>query len=172
MDEYKCPECGQPLLRVRRSASSPLNEEQFDAVKAGDYVCEVCRGTRGKSGMRYYWKHEIEAEMPTTEEEDDTAALKAELERVRAMSERRRKALKEHVLECAYWKEFTEDLKVIRDDLNKKVEEKLDALKKAFTYGDATNTHLDILDWLYEHGIPKEEYSTWGRNRAIVREEG
>ena len=39
-------------------------------------------------------------------------------------------------------------------------------LKEIFTYGDATNTHLDILDYLNYLGVSKSEYSKWGRNAS------
>lgn len=60
MIKYNCPECKHPLCRVVQSHSGKLNQDQFDAVKAGDYVCEAgCRGGRGKSGLRYYWEREL-----------------------------------------------------------------------------------------------------------------
>lgn len=39
-------------------------------------------------------------------------------------------------------------------------------LKEVFTYGDATNTHLDILKHLYASNIPESEFITWGRNAS------
>ena len=39
----------------------------------------------------------------------------------------------------------------------------ISVLKRVFTYGNATDTHLAILDYLFENGIPKSEYETWGR---------
>lgn len=39
-------------------------------------------------------------------------------------------------------------------------------LKKVFTYGNATNTHLDILDYLNHLGVSKSEYSKWGHNAS------
>jgi len=60
MSEYKCPECGNLLFIVRQDEHSMLNQYQFDAIKAGDYVCEAgCKGKRSKSGLRYYWKSEL-----------------------------------------------------------------------------------------------------------------
>ena len=47
-------------------------------------------------------------------------------------------------------------------------ENNIDCLKKVFTYGDATNTHLDILDYLNSIGISKDEYSKWGQNKEKV----
>jgi predicted RNA-binding Zn-ribbon protein involved in translation (DUF1610 family) len=59
MQEFLCPKCGKLLKRVRQSAYSMLNRDQFDSVKAGDYYCDSCKGERGKDGMRYFWKHEL-----------------------------------------------------------------------------------------------------------------
>lgn len=58
---FKCPSCGAPLYRVRQSSGSYLNADQFDAVRAGDWYCDKCSGTRGASGYRYYWNSEIAA---------------------------------------------------------------------------------------------------------------
>ena len=38
------------------------NSYQFDAVKAGDWYCIVCRGDRAESGFRYFWNRELSAE--------------------------------------------------------------------------------------------------------------
>ena len=43
-------------------------------------------------------------------------------------------------------------------------EKEINCLKKVFTYGNATDTHIDILGYLYSIGISKDEYSKWGRN--------
>jgi hypothetical protein len=57
---YKCPKCGKPLTRVRQREPKMLNDEQFDSMKAGDYVCEAgCKGNRGISGLLYFWEHEL-----------------------------------------------------------------------------------------------------------------
>jgi hypothetical protein len=42
----------------------------------------------------------------------------------------------------------------------------IEVLKRVFSYGDATTTHLNILDYLNEKGIPIEEYKTWGTKNA------
>lgn len=42
----------------------------------------------------------------------------------------------------------------------------IETLKELFTYGDATNTYLDIFDYLRQAGISEAEYSTWGKNRS------
>ncbi len=56
---YNCPDCNNKLEKVIQSENSPLNKEQFDSVRAGDYFCRICPGTRGKSGFRYYWGYEL-----------------------------------------------------------------------------------------------------------------
>ncbi len=60
MGEYNCPECCNPLEPVVYPANSPLNFDQWSAIRAGDYVCNTCPGDRGKSGKRYFWKSELE----------------------------------------------------------------------------------------------------------------
>ncbi len=56
----KCPRCGGPLIAVRQSANSPLNADQFDAVKAGDYYCPSCPSNdRGHTPLCYWWEHEL-----------------------------------------------------------------------------------------------------------------
>lgn len=57
---YKCPECDKILKPVVQRIGSWMNEEQFDAVKAGDYYCQDCKGDRGNTGFRYYWKIELD----------------------------------------------------------------------------------------------------------------
>ncbi len=57
---FKCPDCGKPLEKVRQSATSPLNAEQFDAMKAGDFFCDACPSNeRGNAQLRYFWKREL-----------------------------------------------------------------------------------------------------------------
>jgi len=38
-------------------------------------------------------------------------------------------------------------------------------LKKVFKYGDATTTHLNILNLLNALGVPKEEYTKWNKSK-------
>lgn len=60
--ERKCPQCGGPLRKVRQSPTSPLNRDQFDARKAGDYYCETCPDNdRGNSKLCYWWEDELPA---------------------------------------------------------------------------------------------------------------
>lgn len=54
-----CPSCGSELQKVFQSVNSPLNEHQFDLIKAGDYYCNKCKGTRGETGYKYYWEYEL-----------------------------------------------------------------------------------------------------------------
>ncbi len=57
----KCPVCGGKLLRVRNE-SGWMNNDQFDAVKAGDWMCETCPDNgRGQSGKCYWWNSEVES---------------------------------------------------------------------------------------------------------------
>lgn len=56
-----CPKCRGPVIRVRQSANSPLNRDQFDSCKAGDFYCEACPDNgRGNSGLCYWWERELE----------------------------------------------------------------------------------------------------------------
>ena len=56
-----CPTCGKPLTEVRYDSGSMLNRDQFDSIRAGDYFCASCPDNgRGKSGLCYWWKHEVE----------------------------------------------------------------------------------------------------------------
>jgi len=56
----RCPECKTPLQTVRQTGERMYNDDQFDALKAGDYYCETCPGDgRGKSGLKYWWKREL-----------------------------------------------------------------------------------------------------------------
>ncbi len=54
-----CPGCRKPLQPVRYSRDSLFNREQFDASRAGDWFCDQCPGTRGRSGYRYFWEREL-----------------------------------------------------------------------------------------------------------------
>ena len=59
----KCPDCGKLLERVRYEGGC-LNEDQFDATRAGDWYCSTCKGTRSRSGYRYFWSRELPADEP------------------------------------------------------------------------------------------------------------
>jgi hypothetical protein len=49
------------------------------------------------------------------------------------------------------------------------MEQSIDVLKRVFTYGNATDTHLDILAFLIEAGISENEYKKWGRNKVATQ---
>ena len=77
--EPLCSKCGGRLQAVTNQ-NGYLNDEQFDSVRAGDYVCKSCKGDRAKSGHRYYWKQELPAqpakqEITTTERHAQIAAM-------------------------------------------------------------------------------------------------
>lgn len=54
-----CPHCNQPLNRVLRDSSSFLNEDQFDAIRAGDWFCTCHNNGRGNSPYAYFWNKEL-----------------------------------------------------------------------------------------------------------------
>jgi hypothetical protein len=55
-----CPRCYGPVEEVRQSPTSPLNRDQFDASKAGDFFCRSCPDNgRGISGLCYWWESEL-----------------------------------------------------------------------------------------------------------------
>jgi hypothetical protein len=58
--EPKCPNCGTRLEAVRYPANCVLNADQWSSIRAGDYYCPICPGTRGNSGKRYYWAQEVQ----------------------------------------------------------------------------------------------------------------
>ena len=58
----RCPRCAKPLEHVTYPRGSMLNEDQWDAVRAGDWWCETCPSNgRGKAGA-YFWNREIGAQ--------------------------------------------------------------------------------------------------------------
>lgn len=55
-----CPLCRRELFPVLQEPGSVINEDQFDAVRAGDYYCTSCpTNGRGNTGYRYFWKGEL-----------------------------------------------------------------------------------------------------------------
>ena len=54
-----CPDCNRELLKVHKPFDSCLNEEQFQSVRAGDWYCPICKGSRGKTSCRYFWDREL-----------------------------------------------------------------------------------------------------------------
>lgn len=52
VEPVACPSCGEKMIRVR-NASGYLNDDQFDAVKAGDWFC------KRHEDIRYVWEHKL-----------------------------------------------------------------------------------------------------------------
>lgn len=67
--KHNCPQCGNPLYRVLNPSFSMLNDEQFAAVRAGDWYCSECKSDAAASGYKYYWDEDLpknpEAARPT-----------------------------------------------------------------------------------------------------------
>ena len=55
--EIVCPQCRGSLVAVRQPASSPLNRDQWDAQKAGDYYCRSCPDNGRGATPLCYWNH-------------------------------------------------------------------------------------------------------------------
>jgi hypothetical protein len=56
----RCPTCARALHKVMRPSGSMLNDDQFDAVRAGDWYCDTCPSNeRGNTGYRYFWTREL-----------------------------------------------------------------------------------------------------------------
>ena len=55
----QCPICKGPLKEVLYPSGSMLNREQFQAIRAGDFYCESCKGTEAASGYKYFWKKDL-----------------------------------------------------------------------------------------------------------------
>lgn len=53
--EALCPQCGAALTKVRNPAGSSLNDDQFDAVKAGDWYCASCPSNDRGNSSHCYW---------------------------------------------------------------------------------------------------------------------
>jgi hypothetical protein len=44
-----------------------LNDDQFDAVRAGDWYCDTCPSNeRGNTGYRYFWTRELAQPPPVS----------------------------------------------------------------------------------------------------------
>lgn len=57
-----CPQCGGRLTRVNRMPGAWVNADQFASMRAGDWYCPACPDNgRGKSGLCYWWHHELPA---------------------------------------------------------------------------------------------------------------
>ena len=58
MIKATCPTCGGELAKVERPAH--WNADQWDSMKAGDWVCLRCPGNgRGQSGLCYWLDEEV-----------------------------------------------------------------------------------------------------------------
>lgn len=56
----RCPGCKNPLKVVRQDGERMFNDDQFDAIKAGDFYCDKCpTNERCHSGFRYFWKRDL-----------------------------------------------------------------------------------------------------------------
>lgn len=57
----RCPQCRAAVAKVTRPIGSPLNNEQFDAIKNGDWICLKCyrTGVLGARRGRYWWDSEV-----------------------------------------------------------------------------------------------------------------
>lgn len=60
-----CPNCGRTLYKVTRPKSSVLNDDQFDAIRAGDWYCTNCTGFQSNTGYRYWWRWEVKEHQKT-----------------------------------------------------------------------------------------------------------
>ncbi len=61
MTNKHCPQCGKELKQVFLN-SLFLNEDQLQAMRAGDFYCEHCPSNdRGRKPLCYWWAHEIQA---------------------------------------------------------------------------------------------------------------
>lgn len=58
-----CPQCGGRLISTGHGPGW-MNEEQWDAVKAGDYYCMVCTDPDTESGHKYFWKSDLVVIVP------------------------------------------------------------------------------------------------------------
>ena len=54
-----CPECKGKLEKIYYPSGHYLNFDQFWSQQAGTWFCTRCKGTRGKTGYRYYWDNEL-----------------------------------------------------------------------------------------------------------------
>lgn len=60
-----CPQCQRVLQEVPRR-SNWLNDDQYAAVKAGDWWCDHCPDNgRGQTGLCYWYDSEVEIASPT-----------------------------------------------------------------------------------------------------------
>ena len=61
----KCPVCDAELIAVTNPANSALNDDQFDAVRVGDWYCKNVTVDHGEHAERsssryaYFWTREL-----------------------------------------------------------------------------------------------------------------
>ena len=60
-DIWKCPQCSEELVPV--SAPGWMNSDQWDAVKAGDFMCNSCSDTETKTGKKYWFDSDLSKEL-------------------------------------------------------------------------------------------------------------
>lgn len=103
----KCPECERELQRVRRPSGSMLNEDQFDAVRAGDWFCTYHTNGRGNTAYAYYWDSEVSPTAPPEPRSVEENVALPPLELVREIEKHR----KELIFEVQHWKNEAETLR-------------------------------------------------------------
>lgn len=62
-----CPNCGKPLEHVRYPSGCYLNREQWESVRAGDFMCQHCpdNGRAANKKFAYFWASEVNQSQPT-----------------------------------------------------------------------------------------------------------
>ena len=55
-----CPICQKKLELVEQPASSLLNEEQWKAIRCGDWFCRCCPPLLDGDKYRYFWNEDVE----------------------------------------------------------------------------------------------------------------
>jgi len=59
MKNIECPQCGTKLIPIIYPGGY-LNRDQWESIRAGDYLCEVCPdNNRGTQKKCYWWKYEV-----------------------------------------------------------------------------------------------------------------
>jgi DNA modification methylase len=58
-----CPICESPLKMVIQEANSPLNEDQWASIRAGDWFCTCHNNHRGNKPYAFFWDSEFENEI-------------------------------------------------------------------------------------------------------------
>jgi hypothetical protein len=55
----KCPTCDQPLKAITYPSDSPLNRDQWESQRAGDWFCTCHNNYRGNKPYAYYWSYQF-----------------------------------------------------------------------------------------------------------------